>query len=148
MIAVETFLRAGPRGWVRYCKESSGDLDYLAPARDRGRRGRPEGLRRGGTERRGRRSGSGAAGLVPVCANIEPETYTRLWEPPPRGDAGELRPPPGRASTSWSQTIVLGGPCWLSGPKYALARLGIGRGTPLSPLQPVEGPQAGKSINC
>ena len=29
-VAVETFCEAARRGWMRHCKESSGDLKYLS----------------------------------------------------------------------------------------------------------------------
>jgi len=40
--------------------------------------------------------------------------------------------------------VVLSGACFVSGPKYVLSRLGIGRGSPVSPLEPVNDQQARK----
>ena len=33
------------------------------------------------------------------------------------------------------EALVLSGPCWLAGIKYAVAALGIGSGRPVSPLE-------------
>jgi 4-hydroxy-tetrahydrodipicolinate synthase len=139
-VAVETLCEGARRGWFRCCKESSGDPAYL---RRLLAEGRPLGLEvLAGEERKAADAlRAGAAGLVPVCANIEPATFIRLWQAASRGDVEEADRLQGRVN-ALVETLVLGGPCWLAGPKYALARLGIGRGTPVSPLEPVAEGQA------
>jgi 4-hydroxy-tetrahydrodipicolinate synthase len=133
-IAVETFCEGARRGWFRCCKESSGDPAYL---RRQLAEGRDVGLTvLAGEERKAADAlRAGAVGLVPVCANIEPAPYLGLCAAVRRGnenEAGRLQ----ERINGLVDALVLSGPCWLAGPKYALARLGIGRGTPVSPLEP------------
>ena len=134
VIAVETFCRMAREGWIRYCKESSGDQEYL-------RRLVAEGGNAGLKVFAGEELNAaaalriGAVGLVPVCANIEPGTYTRMMGAAARGDEAELARLQARIR-AMAEGMVRGGPCWLSGPMYALGRLGIGTGVPVAPLQP------------
>jgi len=144
VIAAETMTRMARDGWIRYCKESSGDLDYL-------RRLVTEGGEVGLEVFAGEELNAatalriGAAGLVPVCANIEPAPYLRMMEAAARRDEEALNHLQARIRTL-VQAIVRGGPCWLSGPMYALGKLGIGAGTPVSPLQ-VAGPEQAARID-
>lgn len=142
VIAVETFTRMARDGWVRSCKESSNDLEYLQRLVDEGG---PFGLKVLAGEERNAATAMrhGAVGLVPVCANIEPRPYLDLVEASRRGDEAEIDRLQGRIREI-VEAIVRGGPCWLSGPMYALGRLGIGLGTPVSPLQPVGAEQAAR----
>jgi dihydrodipicolinate synthase/N-acetylneuraminate lyase len=84
---------------------------------------------------------AGAAGLVNLCANIEPETYIRLYDASVRGDQSAMNRAQERINRIVEE-VVLTGPCFVSGPKYVLSKLGIGRGTPVSPLEPVSAAQA------
>jgi 4-hydroxy-tetrahydrodipicolinate synthase len=138
--AVETLCEGARKGWFRYCKESSGDDAYLHRLLSEGR---AQGLKVLAGNERGAGTAllAGAVGLVPVCANIEPETYVRLWEAARDGNAPEVHRLQERIETL-VEHLVLSGPCWLAGPKYALAQLGIGRGVPVSPLEPVGADQA------
>jgi 4-hydroxy-tetrahydrodipicolinate synthase len=139
-VAVETFREAAQRGWMRHCKESSGDLKFL---RRLVAEGREVGLRVLMGDERTAAEGllAGAVGLVNLCINVEPATYLRLFEAVGRRDMATL---------TWLQErinriideVVLSGPCFVAGPKYVLSKLGIGRGTPVSPLQPVNAEQA------
>ena len=142
VIAVETFVRLARSGCVRYCKESSGDLDYL---RRLVIEGGAVGLKVfAGEERQAAKAlALGAVGLVPVCANIEPATYLRIFEAATGHDEGETDRLQARIRTL-VEVMVLGGPCWLSGPKYALGRFGFGPGTPVSPLEPAGEGQAAR----
>jgi 4-hydroxy-tetrahydrodipicolinate synthase len=139
VLAVETLVEIAKRGWVRYCKESSGDLAYfkrvLAEAGAAGLKVLmgdepliPEGLL------------AGAVGIVPVCANYDPKLFLRAYAAGVAGKEDELR---GIHKTIMSKraTLLLGGACWLSGIKLALSLLGMGTGQPVSPLQPVESKQ-------
>lgn len=140
-IAVETFCELGRRGWVRHCKESSGDLTFL---RRLIREGGDCGLRVLMGDEQNAAAGllAGARGLVNLCANLEPRTYVRLYEAAERRDEAALASIQGHINRL-VETIVLTGPCFVAGPKYFLARLGLGRGVPVSPLEPVSAEQAG-----
>jgi dihydrodipicolinate synthase/N-acetylneuraminate lyase len=78
---------------------------------------------------------AGAVGAVNVCSNYEPETYVRAYSAALKKDREELAKMQERVKFL-QQSLCLGGPCWLSGVKYAMSTLGIGSGKPVSPLQP------------
>ena len=134
-ITVETFCEAARRGWMRHCKESSGDLTFLSRLVTEGRK---VGLRVLMGDERTAAGGlqAGAVGLVNVCVNVEPATYLRLYEAAVRGDAAVMAQQQERIN-QLVDTLVVSGPCLLAGPKYVLSRMGIGRGVPVSPLEPV-----------
>ena len=125
---------------MRHCKESSGDLTYL---RRLVTEGREVGLRVLMGDERSAADGlmAGALGLVNLCVNVEPSTYLRLFDAAQRRDTAELTRLQQRINTIVEE-VVLSGPCFVAGPKYVLSKLGIGRGTPVSPLQPVSEEQA------
>ncbi len=141
-LAVETFVELGRRGWIRHCKESSGDLEYL-------RRliveGREVGLRVLMGDERNSAAGlrAGAVGLVNLCSNLQPQTYLRLYEAAQRRDDEAMERLQAQINRMVDE-VVLTGPCFVSGPKYLLSRLGIGQGTPVAPLEPVSEAQARK----
>jgi 4-hydroxy-tetrahydrodipicolinate synthase len=139
-VAVETFCEAARRGWMRCCKESSGDLTFL---RQLVIEGGAAGLRVLMGDERTAAEGllAGAVGLVNLCVNVEPATYLRLYEAALRRDMAELTRLQQRVNRI-VETVVLTGPCFVAGPKYVLSRLGIGNGTPVSPLEPVSEEQA------
>ena len=139
-VAVETFCEAARRGWMRHCKESSGDLEYL---RRLVGEGRAAGLRVLMGDERTAAEGlrAGAVGLVNLCVNVEPATYLALYAAVVGGDDREAARRQERINRIVDE-VVLSGPCFVAGPKYVLARLGIGRGTPVSPLQPADEGQA------
>jgi 4-hydroxy-tetrahydrodipicolinate synthase len=124
------------RGWARNCKESSGDWLYL---KELIRRGKDVGL----TVLAGDEPISddallaGAGGIVPVCANFEPALFLRLYEAGKRGDRGEMAGLMRRMEVL-RESLLLSGPCWLTGIKYALSAMGMGSGQPISPLEPVD----------
>jgi 4-hydroxy-tetrahydrodipicolinate synthase len=132
-VAVETFCEAARRGWMRHCKESSGDLKYLSRLVVEGR---AVGLRVLMGDERTAADGlrAGALGLVNLCVNVEPATYLGLYEAAVRRDEQEMARRQERINRILDE-VVLSGPCFVAGPKYALSRLGIGRGAPVSPLQ-------------
>jgi 4-hydroxy-tetrahydrodipicolinate synthase len=133
-IAVETVLEMVRRGWIRCCKESSGDLAFFRELIERGRDlglsvligDEPvmiDGLK------------AGAKGLVPGCANVFPGIYLRLYEQACGGDwdaAVETH----RLALRVRGPLVVDGTCWLAGIKYAAALTGIGTGRLVSPLEP------------
>ncbi len=133
-IAVETFREMGKRGWIHYCKESSGNLPYfkrLVAA------GKEVGLKAFMGDENGISEGllSGACGIVPVCANYEPATFLKAYEAGSRGDAAELDRQQKRI-LYLRERLCLGGISWVAGVKYGSASIGIGSGKPVSPLEP------------
>ncbi len=138
-ISVDTFCEMTTRGWIRSCKDSSGDWAHLQELIGRGKEvgltvlNGDEGLN-------GEALLAGARGIVPVCANYDPWTFVRLYEAGSRGDREETSRLMTRAG-QLRQTLVLSGSCWLAGTKYALSAVGIGSGKPVSPLEPAEPPQ-------
>ena len=135
-IALETMCEMAKRGWVRNCKESSGDWAYL---KELIRRGKDVGLTvlAGDEPTSGDALLAGAGGIVPVCANYEPGLFLRLYAAGTRGDRSELAGLM-RRMEALREGLLLSGPCWLTGIKYALSALGMGSGQPLSPLEPVD----------
>ena len=125
---------------MRCCKESSGDLKYLRRLVEEGR---AVGLRVLMGDERTAADGlrAGAVGLVNLCVNVEPETYLALYRAVASGDDREATRRQERINRIVDE-VVLSGPCFVAGPKYVLSRLGIGRGVPVSPLQPVDKAQA------
>jgi 4-hydroxy-tetrahydrodipicolinate synthase len=144
VIAVETMCEMAKRGWIRYCKESSGDVAYFKKLVAAGKEcglsafmgdevAIPDGLL------------AGACGIVPVCANYEPATFLKAYAAGARGDAVELARVMKRVIYVRDR-LCLGGVSWVAGVKYASASLGIGSGKPVSPLQPA-GAEQRKSID-
>lgn len=136
VVAVETMCDLARRGWIRYCKESSGDLKYLLKLI---RRGREVGLSvLAGDERQMDRGLlAGAKGIVPVCANYDPRLYIRLYQAGSRGDRKAAAALMKRLAFI-RETTLLSGASWIAGMKYAMSVLGLGSGRPVSPLEPAE----------
>lgn len=132
-IRAEVMVEMTRRGWIRYCKDSSEDMDYferlIAEAG-------PLGLRIFlGTERKAAQALlAGALGIVPTCANYEPGTFLAAWAA--RSNQAELERLQVRM-TSLVENLLLAPRLWLAGIKYALSTLGIGSGRPVSPLEPL-----------
>lgn len=133
-IAVDTFREMGRRGWIRYCKESSGNLEYF---RKLVAAGKDVGLKAFMGDENGIAEGlqAGACGIVPVCANYEPATFLRAFAAAERGDAAGLAKAQDRVLVV-RKLLCLGGVSWVAGVKYAAASIGFGSGKPVSPLEP------------
>ena len=134
-VAVETFCEAARRGWMRRCKETSGDLKYLRRLMSEG--GPPVRVLMGDdvTASDGLQAGRSAWS---TCAS----TWSRrpISACSPRRSAATPRRWRGgrrRSTGSWKE-VVLSGPCFVAGPKYVLGKLGMGRGVPVSPLHPAD----------
>jgi dihydrodipicolinate synthase/N-acetylneuraminate lyase len=84
---------------------------------------------------------AGAVGIVPGSANVEPETFVALYRAAQARDAAEMAQLAARIA-ELRQALPLAGEQWLAGIKYAAARLGIGSGRPVSPLQQLSAAQA------
>ena len=135
-LAIDTICKMVERGWIRYCKESSGDWAYM---KELIQRGKDFGLSVlvGDEPTISKALLAGAGGIVPVCANCDPGIFLRLYDASRRGDHSELT----QLATEMMllrETLLLSGPCWLAGVKYAMAAMGIGSGKPVSPLEPVD----------
>jgi len=140
VIAPETFAELAKRGWIRCCKESSGNLEYFNQVVQAGA---PFGLKVLMGDEILIPDGlvGGAVGIVPVCANYDPKLFIQAYHAAVAGKKDELLALH-KTILQKRATILLGGACWLSGIKYALSLMGMGQGTPVSPLQPVTGKQA------
>ena len=136
VLAVETVCEMASRGWIRYCKESSGDLKYLKSLI---RRGKAVGLDvlAGDELIMGHGLMAGAKGIVPVCANYDPQRYVRLYEAGSRGDRKAVaQQMPDLLHIR--EVFLLSGASWLAGMKYAMSVLGYGSGKCVSPLESAE----------
>ena len=138
-ISAATLIEMASRGWIRYCKDSSGNWSVFTRLCSEGQ---GVGLRvlMGTEENVARALVAGAAGVVPVCANVEPQTYVAAYEAALRGDQDMLAHCQKRID-DLRETLLLAGSCWLAGVKYAQARRGIGSGRPVSPLEPLTAAQ-------
>ncbi len=127
------------RGLIRYCKESSGNLAYFkrlisATA--------PYGLNVFMGDEASIAAGlqAGAKGIVPVCANVEPQPYIHAYQAAVRQDWAAVAVAQERIM-ALREHLPFAGPNWMAGIKYALSTLGIGTGKPVSPLEPLTSAQ-------
>jgi 4-hydroxy-tetrahydrodipicolinate synthase len=127
---VEVLEECARRGWIRYVKDSSGDMEYFRSLHAKGLK-----VFSGSEADLAAKLLAGAVGAVNVCANYEPETFVRAYAAALRKDKEELAGVQERVNFL-RRSLVAGGTCWLSGVKYGVSTLGIGSGKPLSPLQP------------
>jgi 4-hydroxy-tetrahydrodipicolinate synthase len=135
-LAVETACEMAKRGWIRYCKESSGDSKYLKTLITKGK---DAGLTvlAGDEPLMAKALLAGAKGIVPVCANLLPREYVALYEAGIAGNRkalAEQMPELMRLR----EILLLSGACWISGIKYAMSAIGLGSGICVSPLEPAE----------
>jgi dihydrodipicolinate synthase/N-acetylneuraminate lyase len=129
-VPVEVLREFVRRGWIRYCKDSSGDREYFKRLLAAGLK-----VLSGSEVDLADKLLAGAVGVVNVCANYEPATYVRAYYASLNKDREELAKMQERVKFL-HRNLCLGGPCWLSGVKYAMSTLGVGSGKPVSPLQP------------
>lgn len=121
------------RGWTHVFKESSGDREYFSSVLDicnnygaNVLQGYEPDIEWG--------LSLGAAGIVPVCANYEPETYVSACLAAKQGDPEFLHRAQQRISAI-REVLLMGRKNWLSGIMYGMSTLGIGSGIPMGPLQ-------------
>jgi 4-hydroxy-tetrahydrodipicolinate synthase len=135
-VSVDTFCELARRGWIRYCKESSGDLPFV---RDLVMRGKDVGLEVLMGDEANAAAGllAGAKGLVNLCINVEPATYLRLFAAVQERDQATIDRCQARIN-ALVQNIALATPSFVAGPKYLLGKRGMGSGRPLSPQEPVD----------
>ena len=139
-LAVEAVCDMAKRGWIRYCKESSGDIAYF---RDLVTRGREVGLSvlAGDEVSMVEELEAGAAGIVPGTANIAPVIHVEIYDAAARADwvtVKRIFPNIKRIRAPF----VAGPASWVTGFKYAASLQGIGMGRAVSPLEPMGTPQA------
>jgi len=138
-IPIDGLLEMARRGWIQYCKESSGDFAYFS-------RLVSEGAELGLRVLQGEESHiavgmlAGACGIVPVCANFEPRTFVAAYH------AGLVRDEATLGSLQKRillvrESLLFAGYLWIAGVKYALSQLGYGSGRPVSPLEPLSATQ-------
>jgi dihydrodipicolinate synthase/N-acetylneuraminate lyase len=134
VVAVDTMCEMAKRGWIRYCKESSGDMAYFT---DLSTGSRDVGLRilMGDEVIMADALKMGAVGAVPVCANFEPRTFIDAYSAAAAKDYVELQRMQERV-LYLRKHILQSGVSWLAGVKWAISTLGIGTGLPLSPIEP------------
>lgn len=132
-IPVETIEEMTLRGWTDLIKESSGDREYfhqlLNICQEQG-----VGVMQGNEPDIEWGLSIGAAGIVPVCANYEPQTFVTAIAAAKRGDKHLLALAQQRASAI-RDVLGVGRKNWISGIMYGMKTLGIGSGVPLLPLQ-------------
>lgn len=135
VLPVEIMCEMARRGWIHYCKESSGDLDYFMELVDKGKE---LGLKVLMGDEPSMEKGllAGACGIVPILANYDPETFIKLYNSAAEKNLGELHRMQERINLM-RDNLVKAGTCWISGLKYAMACMGMGTGKPVSPLQPL-----------
>jgi len=144
-IPVEVIVELARRGLTKYCKESSADIGYF---RRLMAEAAPYGLKvfMGEEPNIAEALLGGASGIVPVCANLEPETFIRAYAAGLRKDRAELARLQERILLVRSHLPRLA-PCWIAGVKYSVAVLGLGSGRPVSPLQPLTAEEKQKLEN-
>ncbi len=139
-LAIEAVCDMAKRGWIRYCKESSGDIAYF---RDLVTRGKEVGLSvlAGDEVSMVEELQAGAAGIVPGTANIAPVIHVQIYDAAARADWAAVKrifPDVKRIRAPF----VSGPGAGSRGYKYAASLQGIGIGKALSPLEPMGSEQA------
>jgi 4-hydroxy-tetrahydrodipicolinate synthase len=133
-IPIDVLAYMAEHKWMKMIKDSSKDLDYMHQLIRIGGRWNISVLQgdEGSIDKALR---LGAAGIVPVCANYEPETYVSAIRAARQNDPDLLAQMQGRISEI-RRTILFGGDySEIAGIMYAASVLGIGNGRPLLPLQ-------------
>ncbi len=141
-IPVEVLVELAERGWVKYCKDSSANLDYF---RKLITAGREVGLNVFMGDELSMREGlkMGTCGIVPSCANFEAQPFVAAYEAALAGDDEALNHAYERILVL-RENLPLAGDYWVAGVKYALACIGIGSGKPVSPMSPLTVEQQAK----
>jgi 4-hydroxy-tetrahydrodipicolinate synthase len=135
VLPIPEVIEMARRGWIGYCKESSGDFGYFQRMVNEGAE---VGLRvlQGEEPHIARGMLAGAKGIVPVCANFDPQTYIAAYQAGVARDEAALDLLQQRI-VNVRQALLFAGYLWIAGIKYAMSRLGYGSGKPVSPLEPL-----------
>lgn len=134
---------AAQQKWTRAMKESSGNREYFLQVLE-AVRGLDVAVLQGNEPDIAWGLTNGAAGIVPVCANCEPQTFVAAVRAAERGDKAELDRLQQRID-ALRDTVLIGDHNWIAGLMGALAVQGIGNGKPLLPLQEI-GPERRQRI--
>lgn len=130
-MSVDTILEMTRRGWIRACKESSGDRAFFA---DLCTRGRELGLAvfQGNKPDLAWLHSLGVAGIVPVPANVFPAELALAWRERAASPV-TVAAHQDRINRLWSGLVH--GWDFLGGSIHALSQRGLGTGHMLTPLQ-------------
>lgn len=90
-LAVETVCELARRGWIRCVKDSAGDLQAMKVLVQRGHELGLSVLA-GDEATSGEALLAGADGIIPVCGNVEPETFLALYRAGAAGDPDGVAP--------------------------------------------------------
>lgn len=134
-IPIDVLVEITRRGWVKYCKESSANLDYF---RRLVTQGREVGLNVFMGDEKSILAGlkMGACGIVPSCANFEAQPFIAAYQAALANDHKALNRAYERILVL-RENLPLAGSYWVAGVKHALACIGIGSGKPVSPMSPL-----------
>lgn len=122
-------------GWITAIKESSGNREYFAEAVELCRDSQTA-VMEGQEPHMAWGLTLGAVGVVPVCANYEPQTFVQIVTAAREGDTRVLEKAQARADLV-RDTLSVATPAWLAGIVYAMGTLGFGTGRPIPPLGPL-----------
>jgi dihydrodipicolinate synthase/N-acetylneuraminate lyase len=141
-IPIEVLVDAARRGWVKYCKESSANLDYFSRLVTQGRE---VGLQVFMGDELSMREGlkMGAVGIVPSSANFEAQPFVTAYNAALAGDEDALNSSYVRI-LQLRENLPFASDYFVAGVKYALACVGIGSGKPVSPMSPLTAEQQEK----
>ncbi|AQQ70482.1 4-hydroxy-tetrahydrodipicolinate synthase [Limihaloglobus sulfuriphilus] len=123
------------QGWFTTMKESGGDRAYFKTAMEIS-------LQYGFDLLQGNEPdiawglSCGAKGIIPVCANYEPQTFVAAWNASKNGDNEMLEQAQKRADYI-REILLINSENWIAGIMYGVASLGIGSGIPVLPLEEV-----------
>ncbi|AQQ09110.1 4-hydroxy-tetrahydrodipicolinate synthase [Sedimentisphaera cyanobacteriorum] len=122
------------KGWTDLIKESSGDRDYFLKVLGVCQR-LSIGVMQGNEPDIEWGLRIGAAGIVPVCANYEPEAFVAAVNAATQEDFQQLSELQEHIS-SVREVLLLGeDKNWIAGIMYGLSTLGMGIGRPVRPIQ-------------
>jgi 4-hydroxy-tetrahydrodipicolinate synthase len=131
-IPLKVLEKMAREGWFRTMKESSGDRSYFQSVVEVTNsyninilQGSEVDIEWG--------LFNGASGIVPVCANYEPETFVAAWESAQKNDHSLLAAAQNRIDYLRDMLLVKS-ENWISGIMYGVHSLGFGNGSVLSPL--------------
>jgi 4-hydroxy-tetrahydrodipicolinate synthase len=130
----EVLAHMAREGWIRTCKESSGNIDYFLHVLHAGT---DAGLRVLVGDETLIATGllAGGDGVVPVCGNIFPKLFVDAYRAARAGDTQTLFRLHKKVMHV-RDVLPLGSSSWLSGLKYAASLQGIGNGRLIAPQEP------------
>ncbi|NLJ39958.1 MAG: dihydrodipicolinate synthase family protein [Candidatus Atribacteria bacterium] len=138
-LSIKVLCDLARRGWIHWCKESSGVADYYTELIQKGKDAGLSVLM-GDEVSILPALFAGAKGIVPGCANVDPATFVSIYRSALQKNFDDLRKYNDRI-IALRKNLPLAGTCWISGIKYALSVLGFGNGKVLSPLEPLNDQQ-------